>query len=75
DTIPQEEFYFMWVSSKFIGKFQEQLDYTSNETQIKGAALNVEQLLLGADLVLKGQLHISDLPSYFQNKEIEFVKA
>ncbi|HEK9631642.1 TPA: hypothetical protein SU420_001891, partial [Streptococcus equi subsp. equi] len=50
-------------------------DYTSNETQIKGAALNVEQLLLGADLVLKGQLHISDLPSYFQNKEIEFVKA
>src|SRR3712207_7098820 len=23
DTIPQEEFYFMWVSSKFIGKFQE----------------------------------------------------
>ncbi|HEL0714899.1 TPA: restriction endonuclease [Streptococcus equi subsp. zooepidemicus] len=75
DTIPQEEFYFMWVSSKFIGKFQEQLDYTSNETQIKGAALNVEQLLLGADLVLKGQLHISDLPSYFQNKEIEFIKA
>ncbi|AND78547.1 restriction endonuclease FokI C-terminal domain-containing protein [Streptococcus pantholopis] len=75
DCIPKQSFYFMWVSSKFVGKFQEQLDYTANETKTNGAALNVEQLLWGADLVAKGKLDISQLPSYFQNKEIEFVKA
>ncbi|MBF0819175.1 restriction endonuclease FokI C-terminal domain-containing protein [Streptococcus acidominimus] len=73
--IPQDKFYFMWVSSKFVGKFQEQLDYTANETNTKGAALNVEQLLLGADLVSKGKLNATTLPSYFKNAEIEFIKA
>ncbi|MGG6798194.1 UNVERIFIED_CONTAM: restriction endonuclease [Streptococcus canis] len=73
--IPQDKFYFMWVSSKFVGKFQEQLDYTANETNTKGAALNVEQLLLGADLVSKGELNTDTLPSYFKNTEIEFIKA
>ncbi|MCW6676402.1 restriction endonuclease [Aerococcaceae bacterium NML180378] len=75
ETIPEDRFYFMWVSSKFVGRFQDQIDYTSNETDTKGAALNVEQLLLGADLVARGSLNIADLPLYFQNKEIEFVKA
>lgn len=73
--IPKDEFYFMWVSSKFIGKFQEQLNYTANETNTKGSALNVEQLLLGADLVSKGKLNVDTLPSYFKNIEIEFIKA
>lgn len=73
--IPQDKFYFMWVSSKFIGKFQEQLDYTAHETNTKGAALNVEQLLFGADLISKGKLNMDVLPSYFQNTEIEFIKA
>lgn len=73
--IPQDKFYFMWVSSKFVGKFQEQLDYTANETNTKGAALNVEQLLLGADLVSKGKLNTDMFPSYFKNSEIVFIKA
>lgn len=71
-NIPSNKFYFMWISSKFIGKFHEQLYYTANETGINGAALNVEQLLFGADLVLKGDIRVSQLPNYFQNKEIIF---
>ena len=39
----------MWISSKFIGRFQEQLSSTYHRTNTKGAALNVEQLLLGAN--------------------------
>ena len=65
----------MWVSSKFVGKFQEQLEYTANETQTLGGALNVEQLLLGADLVAKGQFDAKELHSMFNNKEIVFDKV
>ena len=75
DSIPVDSFYFMWVSSKFVGKFQEQLEYTANETQTLGGALNVEQLLLGADLVAKGQFDAKELHSMFNNKEIVFDKV
>lgn len=71
--IPQDQFYYMWISSKFIGRFQEQLDYTSNQTNTNGGALNVEQLLLGADAVLKGTLDVSTIPNYMTNQEIKFV--
>ena len=69
-TISQDNFYFMWISSKFKGRFEEQLSSTYHRTNTKGAALNVEQLLLGADAVIKGKLNISDIPDYLQNKEI-----
>jgi hypothetical protein len=62
-----------WVSSKFVGRFQEQLDYTASQTSTNGGALNVEQLLLGADAVLKGILDANTLPLYMKNKEIEFI--
>lgn len=74
-VIPDDSFYFMWISSKFIGKFQEQLIYTANETEINGAALNVEQLLIGADKILKGELSVNKLPNYFINQEIIFEKT
>lgn len=75
DSISQEDFYFLWVSSKFVGKFQEQLNYTANETQTKGGAINVEQLLIGADLVTQELLDISTIPSFFENQEIIFKKV
>ncbi|VEE81583.1 restriction endonuclease FokI C-terminal domain-containing protein [Enterococcus hirae] len=70
DSIPDDSFYFLWVSSKFNGNFQEQLTSTHNRTGINGGAINVEQLLIGAAKVSKGQLDISTLPSYMDNKEI-----
>lgn len=72
-SIHQNNFYFMWISSKFVGKFHEQLISTSNRTNIKGASLNVEQLLLGADAVLKGNLAIDQIPNYINNNEIFWV--
>ncbi|WP_157937982.1 restriction endonuclease FokI C-terminal domain-containing protein [Acinetobacter junii] len=72
DTIPTTEFYFMWVSSKFIGEFHTQLEATNKRTQTNGCSINVEQLLIGADLVLKNQLHTKNFPEYMQNKEINW---
>lgn len=69
-SISEESFYFMWISSKFVGRFQEQLSSTYHRTNTKGAALNVEQLLLGADAVIKGKLNKNDIPDYIKNKEI-----
>ena len=63
------------MSSKFVGKFQEQLDYTANETQTKGGAINVEQILIGADLIMRKMLDISTIPSFFENQEIIFKKV
>jgi len=70
--IHQNQFYFLWVSSKFIGTFEEQLDYTARETNTFGGALSVEQLLTGADAVLKGTLDPNNLPNYMNNSEIIF---
>ena len=71
-SIPQSQFYYLWISSKFIGRFQEQLDYTSSQTNTNGGALNVVQLLLGADAVLKGNLDANNIPDYISNQEIKF---
>ncbi|MBS3201955.1 hypothetical protein J0J80_10585 [Turicibacter bilis] len=69
-NISKDNFYFMWISSKFIGQFHEQLESTSSRTKTKGGALNVEQLLLGADAIQKGKLDINQIPDYMNNKEI-----
>jgi len=69
-NIESDDFYFLWVSSKFIGKFSEQLKSTSRRTSTKGAALNVEQLLLGAAAVQDGELDMNQLPVYMNNLEI-----
>lgn len=69
-NIPNNSFYFLWVSSKFIGKFDEQLANTHNRTSTNGGALNVEQLLMGAYKVKIGDLSVQEIPFYFLNKEI-----
>lgn len=68
--IPPRCFYYLWVSSKFVGQFEDQLQSTFKRTGTKGAALNVEQLLLGADSIMKGRFDKSDIPKYMNNKEI-----
>ena len=68
--IPSDKYYFLWVSSKFTGQFNEQLKSTSRRTNTKGAALNVEQLLLGAAAVKFGTLDINNIQNYINNTEI-----
>lgn len=72
NTIPNECFYFLWISSKFISNFEDQIEYTYEATNQKGAALNVEQLLIGANEVYNGNIDIKDLYNYFNNQEIFF---
>ena len=68
--IPDDEFYFMWVSSEFTDSFSQQLVDTSNRTATFGAALNVEQLLYGADNIYNGRMNLSDFKKKIVNKEI-----
>lgn len=70
--IPNNKFYYLWISSKFIGKFAEQLQYTSSQTGVSGGALNVEQLLYGAAKIKDGALGVNDLPMYMKDTEIFF---
>lgn len=70
--IPSNSYYFLWISSKFVSKFNEQLTYTARATKTKGGALNVEQLLIGANEVYNGRIEQKDLEEYFNNEEIIF---
>jgi len=71
--IPSNNFYFMWVSSFFVGEFEDQLTETSYATGTDGCALNVQQLILGADAVQRGDLNVANIPDYINNQEIYFV--
>lgn len=72
EKIPSNSYYFLWISSKFVSKFNEQLTYTARATKTKGGALNVEQLLIGANEVYNGRIEPKDLEEYFNNEEIIF---
>lgn len=74
ENIPEESYYYLWVSGSFTGRFNEQLIYTSSQTGTKGGAIEVEQLLWGADAIMKGQLNVTDIPRYMNDNIIELVK-
>jgi hypothetical protein len=52
--------------------FSDQLRETSSRTGENGGAMNVEQLLIGANQVLNNVLDPNRLPEYMENKEIIF---
>lgn len=56
ETISYQTVYFLWVSSFFTGQFRTQIENAAARSQTEGAALGVENLLVGADKFLKGQL-------------------
>lgn len=70
--IPNDKFYYLWVSNFFKGQFKNQIEYVNRETNTYGAVLNVEQLLYGADAVIKGIINPNKLHEYFSNDEIKF---
>ena len=67
-----KNFTFLFVSSFFRGHFADQLTYIS-KTQggIKGATLNVENLLYLAELLKTSKMPYSDFFNLFANGEIE----
>ena len=46
---------------------------THYRTGINGGGLEVSQLLLGADAVMKGALNVNILPTYMHNNVIQLV--
>ncbi len=74
EIYPKEihEFKFLFVSGFFKGNFESQLERISMNTGIKGAALSVENLLLGAEDILRKIITLRDFKNSFQNKEIQF---
>lgn len=73
EKIPSDSYYYLWVSGRFTGLFDEQLLYTSSQTNTNGGALEVEQLLWGADAVMKGNFDIERIPDYMNNNIMELV--
>ncbi|WP_237799615.1 restriction endonuclease FokI C-terminal domain-containing protein [Corynebacterium accolens] len=71
-NIPADSHYFLWVSSQFKETFTQQLASTSARTNSKGGALGVEQLLIGADLINKGKLKLSDVEASLRNDLINW---
>lgn len=74
DSIPHTQYYYLWVSGKFLPSFGEQLKQTHLRSGINGGGLEITQLLLGADAILKGALDVNTLPDYMDNTVIELVK-
>jgi len=74
NNIPHKQYYYLWVSGKFLSSFREQLKQTHLRSGINGGGLEVTQLLLGADAILKGKLDVNTLPDYMDNTVIELIK-
>lgn len=65
-----EKFYFVFISGSFKGRFEEQLRRLSMTTGINGAAVNVVNLLLGAEKIKSGEMTIEELEkAMFNNSE------
>lgn len=47
---------FLWVSGKFLRTFEDQLISTHRRTKSRGGAIAIDQLLIGVDKVIKGEL-------------------
>lgn len=72
--IPSDQYYYLWVSGKFLKSFDKQLKKTNYRTKINGGGLEVQQLLLGANAVQQHKLDVNTIPSYMKNEVITFVE-
>lgn len=65
-----EKYYFMFISGSFKGKFEEQLRRLSMTTGVNGSAINIVNLLLGAEKIKSGEMTIEELErAMFNNSE------
>lgn len=65
-----KKYYFVFISGSFKGRFEEQLKRLSMTTGVVGAAVNVVNLLLGAEKIKAGEITINELEqSMFNNSE------
>ena len=72
ENFPEEvkKYYFVFISGSFKGKFEEQLKRLSMTTGVTGSAVNVVNLLLGAEKLKSGEFTIEELEkAMFNNSE------
>lgn len=68
-----DKFYFLYVSGRFVGGFEEKLQRLKNRTDVDGAVINVVNLLRLADRIMGGKLTLEEFgEKYFNNGEINF---
>jgi len=65
-------YYFLFVTGKFVGSFEDKLDNIYHSTKVKGGGINIEELLYGANAIKENALSLTEFPGYFDNKEIIF---
>ncbi|MDF7665928.1 restriction endonuclease FokI C-terminal domain-containing protein [Bifidobacterium sp. ESL0745] len=70
DDIAKDQYYFVWISGTFTANFAEQIGYVARESGSTGGALTVKEMLIGGDLIQKGELSVDELPSRINNQEI-----
>lgn len=69
-----DEFYFLFISGRFIGEYDDKLKKIYKQTNIHGGVLNVVNLIWGAELIKSGRLTLEELSSKFlENSEIKFI--
>lgn len=67
------EFYFLFISGKFIGEYDEKLKKIYRQTGNHGGVLNVVNLIIGAELIKSGKLKLEVLANkLLENKEVKF---
>lgn len=65
-----KKYYFVFISGSFKGKFEEQLRRLSMTTGVNGSAVNIVNLLLGAEKIRSGEMTIEELErAMFNNSE------
>ena len=73
DSISDENYYYLWISSEFKRDIDHAINYVSKAANgAIGGALSVHQLLIGAAKVQKGLLAKEDLPNYINDTKIHF---
>lgn len=65
-----KKYYFVFISGSFKGKFEEQLRRLSMTTGVNGSAVNIVNLLLGAEKIRSREMTIEELErAMFNNSE------
>lgn len=66
-----DKYYFVFISGSFKGKFEDQLKRLSMTTGVNGSAVNIVNLLLGAEKIKSGEMTINELEKEMFNN-VEF---
>lgn len=67
-----KNFNHLFVSSTFIGKFAQQLQYIAKDKNQNGACISVENLLVMAERIKTKMLKQADIKDLMKNDEIKF---